>query len=87
MIDSRFNIEDTIVKQHEDVIRQSAFDKIVKEIMDQRHKIIDDWCKAYLAQLYEEGVDMKPGDFILVEQDVTEGPFYCKKYWFEKKED
>ncbi len=59
---------------------------IVKEIEERHREIIEDWGKAYLAQLYEEGVDIKPGCFILYEQVPT---FHkgqdcmVKKYWFE----
>lgn len=58
----------------------------VMEITKNHRKIIDDWCKAYLAQLYQEGHELKPGNFILNEQDVWEGNKYQKKYWFTPKE-
>ena len=61
-------------------------EKAVQEIAHNHRKIIDDWCKAYMAQLYEEGVDIKPGCFTLFEQDLTyhEGQkCMVKKYWFE----
>ena len=63
--------------------------KAVEEIAKNHRKIIDDWCKAYLAQLYEENGSIKPGDFILVEQVPTFHPgkdCMVKKYWFEPKE-
>jgi len=59
----------------------------IRDIANNHRKIIDDWCKAYLAQLYEEGVEIKPGCFTLCEQVPT---FHkgkdCmeKKYWFEE---
>lgn len=59
------------------------------EIAANHRKIIDDWCKAYLAQLYEENGTIKPGDFILCEQVPTyhkESDMMVKKYWFEPKE-
>jgi hypothetical protein len=65
-------------------------DKIVEEISSNHRKIIDDWCKAYLAQLYEEGIDIKPGCFILNEQVPTFNTgknCMVRKYWFEMKED
>ncbi len=56
----------------------------VANIEHNHRKIIDDWCKAYLAQLYEEGVDIKPGCFTLLEQVPTiHNGVYVKKYWFE----
>ncbi|MES2875411.1 MAG: hypothetical protein V4708_16930 [Bacteroidota bacterium] len=63
--------------------------KAVEEISKNHRKIIDDWCKAYLAQLYEENGNIKPGDFVLCEQIPT---FHLgkdcmvKKYWFELKD-
>ena len=62
--------------------------KAVNEIAANHRKIIDDWCKAYLAQLYEENGSIKPGDFILVESRPA---WYSNgmaiKYWFEKRSD
>ncbi len=59
-------------------------EKVVIEISQNHDKIIDDWCKAYLAQLYEEGVDIKPGCFTLNEQVPTiQKAELVKRYWFE----
>lgn len=65
-------------------------EKVVKEISDNHYKIIDDWCKAYIAQIYQETGDIvKPGDFVLNEQVPT---FHTgqncmvRRYWFELKE-
>jgi len=63
--------------------------KAVQEIAENHRKIIDDWCKAYMAQLYQENGDIKPGDFILVEQVPTfdkSRDCMVKRYWFEPKE-
>jgi hypothetical protein len=65
--------------------------KAVQEISTFHRKIIDDWCKAYLSQLYQEKGSINPGDFILYEQmptmhDTMNGNIYCKKYWFEPKD-
>ena len=65
------------------------FEEAIKFIAENHRKIIDDWCKAYLAQMYEEGVDIKPGCFTLVEQvdlELENGKL-GKKYWFEKRKD
>ena len=60
-------------------------EEAIQEISKNHRKIIDDWCKAYLAQLYEEGVDIKPGCFTLYEQvPMIHDGVYCKKYWFKK---
>ena len=63
--------------------------KVVQESTHNHSKIIDDWCKAYLAQLYEEGVQLKPGCFTLNEQVPTYHigeNCMVKKYWFELTE-
>ncbi len=63
-----------------------SLENAVQDIATNHRKIIDDWCKAYLAQLYEEGVDIKPGCFTLCEQVPTfheEQGCMVKKYWFE----
>ena len=60
--------------------------KVVDDISKNHRKIIDDWCKAYMAQLYEEGVEIKPGCFTLNEQEPTHHigkECLVKKYWFE----
>lgn len=58
-----------------------------QEVAKNHRKIIDDWCKAYCAQLYEEHGSIKPGDFVLVEQVdlVLDNGKMGKKYWFEPK--
>ncbi len=60
--------------------------KAVEEISNNHRKIIDDWCKAYLAQLYEEGHNLNPGSFTLCEQQdfVFENGKLGKRYWFER---
>lgn len=60
--------------------------KVVQEISTKHREIINDWCKAYLAQLYEEGHEIKPGCFTLYEQVPTYHigqDCMVKKYWFE----
>ena len=68
--------------------KQDEVQKCVEEIINNRRKIIDDWCKAYLAQLYEEGKEIKPGCFTLIEEmpSMNEG-VYSKRYWFKKNSD
>lgn len=64
----------------------SIVDRACREIAFNHHKIIDDWCKAYMAQIYQETGSIKPGDFILNEQNLNwkEGKL-GKRYWFEPK--
>jgi hypothetical protein len=64
--------------------------RAVDEISQHHRKIIDDWCKAYMAQLYQENQSIKPGDFVLMEQVPTihgSTNLLVKKYWFEKRSD
>jgi hypothetical protein len=69
------------------MVNDDVIQKVVKEISEAHGKIIDDWCKAYLAQLYEEGKSFEPGSFILCEQELHEhNGKWVKKYWFERKE-
>ncbi len=65
---------------------QDPIQEAIAEISRNHRKIIDDWCKAYLAQLYEEGVEIKPGCFILCEREFHQhNGKMCKTYWFELK--
>lgn len=67
---------------------QSMLDEAVRQIAENHRKIIDDWCKAYMAQLYEINKDIKPGDFTLIQQPYglhdDKAGF---RYWFEPKFD
>ena len=58
--------------------------KAVNEIKSNHDKIIDDWCKAYMAQRYKEGKSIDIGSFTLCQQNLSlaqnEVGF---KYWFE----
>ena len=58
-------------------------DKAVSEIMYNHKSIINDWCKAFAAEIYEKNGTIKPGDFTLFEQEVNEDGKYGRKYWFE----
>lgn len=67
-------------------MQDKLLQEAVENISKNHRKIIDDWCKAYMAQLYEENGSIKPGDFILVEQVPTIHDYkdcLVKKYWFE----
>jgi len=65
---------------------EDAIEKAVNEIKSNHDKIINDWCKAYMAQRYKEGKSIEPGSFTLCEQVPT---FHIgkdcmvKRYWFE----
>lgn len=64
---------------------EEIINKITKEIRERHHQIIDDWCKAYMAQLHQEGHEIKPGSFTLNEMVPTynKNGEYVRKYWFE----
>lgn len=69
------------------MLPDETINKVVDDIAHNHRKIIDDWCKAYIAQIYEEtGQCPKPGDFILNQQemDFKSGRFGFK-YWFDPK--
>lgn len=66
-------------------------EKVVREISQNHRKIIDDWCKAYLAHLYEEGVEIKPNCFTLFHKQpsgIKEGQegYMVHEYWFEPRD-
>ena len=65
---------------------QKKLDDAVQNIQKNHAQILENWCKAYMAQLHEEGVEIKPGCFTLVEQVPTYHPgkdCMVKRYWFE----
>lgn len=67
-------------------MNDKLLEKVVQDIAENHRKIIDDWCKAYLAELYEKDIEIKPGCFTLCEQVATyhKGKdCMVKKYWFE----
>lgn len=63
---------------------EDALQKAVHDITTNHNKIIDDWCKAYMAQRYIEGKSIDVGSFTLCQQNLSwaqnEVGF---KYWFE----
>ena len=63
--------------------------KVVQDISEKHQKIIDDWCKSYLAQRYQEtGIVPKPGDFILNQQSYALNEMKAGyKYWFTHKDE
>jgi len=59
--------------------------EIARNIQKHNRKIIEDWGKAYLAELYESGIEIKPGCFVLNEQFTSDIKNFGKKYWFSIK--
>jgi hypothetical protein len=63
---------------------ENTIENVIKDIRENHHKIIDDWCKAYMAQLYQEGHEIKPGCFTLLEQAPTyEDGKFVSRHWFK----
>lgn len=62
---------------------QEKIEIAVQEISEHHREILNDWCKAYCAELYEKNGSIKPGDFILHQQITPQG----WKYWLTEKED
>lgn len=58
----------------------------IDNICTNHHKILDDWCKAYLSEIYELGLELKPGCFVLNQMQVNEEGKIGWKYWFTLKE-
>ncbi len=59
-------------------------EKAVQDITQNHRKIIDDWCKAYMAQLYQQGKSIDVGSFTLMQQNLSMAPGEVGyKYWFE----
>jgi Protein of unknown function (DUF551) len=61
---------------------QEKMNEAIRNIAYRHREILDDWCKAYLAQRYEEGEEIKPGNFTLNEQMWDENGKMGKRYWF-----
>lgn len=58
----------------------------IAEIRHNHKKIINDWCKAYMAELYGKTGQLNPGDWSLVETELVQHEGHLvKKYWFEPK--
>lgn len=66
---------------------ETFIEKKIKEISSNHKKILDDWCKAYLAHLYKEGMEIKPNCFTLFHKQssgITGDMIH--EYWFELRE-
>ncbi len=75
---------------------QELLDKMVADISTNHSKILDDWYKANVAQIYEETREIRPCDFTLNQQPVHEEGrcvhgqvpiFTGYKYWFSRNTD
>ena len=72
-----------------EVKKDVLLDQCVENIKKNHEKIIDDWCKAYLAELFQCGIDIKPGCFTLVQQQglTLKNGELGYHYWFEPKDE
>lgn len=60
----------------------------IATIRSDHDQIIDDWCKAYMAQIYKEKGSINPGDFTLnMQMGVVEDDKIFNRYWFTPKEE
>jgi|GEM_PF-1410987 len=49
-----------------------TFHKALREISNENRKILDDWCKAYVAKEYQLGNDIHPGSFTIEQRQVND---------------
>lgn len=68
------------------LLNDTTLQEAIKDICTNHHRIIDDWCKAYLSELYGLGIALKPGCFTLNQMQVNENGNIGWKYWFTIKE-
>lgn len=63
------------------------FAKIVSDVTQNHAKIIDDWCKAYLAHLVEKNIPITPDCLTLFQKqpNASTGELIYE-YWFELRE-
>lgn len=62
---------------------QKEINECVRNIRENHNQIIDDWCKAYMAQIYKEKGSINPGDFCLnMQQGVIEDGKIFNRFWF-----
>ncbi len=52
----------------EEINLDKKIEEATREIAKHHREILNEWCKAYLAQIYQETGSIKPGDFTLNEQ-------------------
>lgn len=54
---------------------------VIENIQKNYHKIMDDWCKAYLAKEYELGNGIHPGSFTIIQQPINDPKNFGYKYF------
>jgi hypothetical protein len=85
--DQPFVLKRDHIDQMANLMLDEQMKKAIENIARNHRQILDDWCKAYLAQRYQEGMNIQPGSFTLCEQVPTyhKGQnCYVKRYWFEE---
>ncbi len=65
---------------------EQLHEEIVRQIIATKHKLLDDFFKAYAAQLAHLGDDLDLSDICLCEQEphFRDGKI-TRRYWFEHK--
>lgn len=58
----------------------TKFNKVIKDISNQHRKIIDEWCKAFLAKEYEIGNSIHPGCFTIEQREINESGHFGYEY-------
>lgn len=56
-----------------------------RQVRENRDKILDDFCKAYLARMLIDNPEMDILDICLVEHQYEGPTSLSRKYWFEYK--
>lgn len=63
-------IDPELIKNDSDY--EFTFHKILREISNESRKILDDWCKAYIAKEYQIGNDIHPGSFTMEQRQIND---------------
>lgn len=78
-------IEEFFSQPPHKTIPQDLIYECVQKIQRDHEKIIEDWSNAYMAEIYEKNKSIRPGDFILNQQQMN-GKYVGFKYWFTHKD-
>lgn len=65
------------------VMEDKLLHDAVKKISENYHQILDDWCKAYMAELYEKGFHLRPGMFVLNQRQIFKDGHIVSQAWCE----
>ncbi|MEN8236127.1 MAG: hypothetical protein ABFQ95_01040 [Pseudomonadota bacterium] len=54
---------------------------VIDRLIINHDKIINDWCEAYLAKEYQDGKDIHPGMFTIIQQPYSDHSNFGYKYF------